>query len=74
MDALDRLEAIAKSRGWSILLEYQADRDMWRMNFGPHGEPNRVHHVQTPVIDDCAPLMLNYIITAGVLAMAEGKV
>ncbi len=73
MDALDRLEVIAKDRGWMLLLEYDIDRHAWRMDFGPRENPERVHHIETAVLEDCSFLMMEHVLRLGLCSMAGEK-
>ncbi len=73
MDPLDRLEAIAKDRGWVLRLEFDIDRHRWRMDFGPGDDESRMHHIEAALLEDCSFLMMEHVLRLGLRSMAGEK-
>ncbi len=70
MDPLDRLEVIAKDRGWVLRLEFNIDRHTWRMDFGPRDDDSRMHSIETALLEDCSFLMMEHVLRLGLRSMA----
>lgn len=72
MDALERLERIAEDRDWVLRFEYDTKPGIstWQLEFGPRGDPLRMHLVRESLLEDCADLMLDQIVRVGLDNMA----